>query len=191
MSTRPSPGPAAAPSRVMRLAAVLLFVGGPLALASLAAVDAVRIAELRDRVDRRLIEMAPLRARITRLAPTPADTEALYLPGASRALAAAWLQRHLGTILSEHAARITTFQIEGADGAGSGEGDAGDILLRVAFEAGNAALLDSLLAIETTLPLLTVERLSVRRSAVAPPEGEAPRLDVDMVVRGFRREGTA
>ncbi|WP_157956258.1 type II secretion system protein GspM [Acuticoccus yangtzensis] len=175
--------PRALASRGMRIAATALFVGGPLAFLSVAAVNLVTLGETRAAIERRAVEMAPLRARIGRLAgPGAPDESAIYLPGASPALAGAALQARLSAILTASGAAIAAFQPEPAEGPG-------DIRLRVTFEANNGQMLDTLTAIETTLPLLKIDALSMTASPVA---GEAtpgePRLRVELVVRGFRPE---
>lgn len=172
------------PSPLLRLVATLLFVGGPLAFAAVAALSAVEIGETRQTLERRLIELQPLRGRITRLSPSPEAAGAVYLPGASHALAAAALQQRLGAILRDAGARVVAFQAVD-------DPDATDVLIDVTFEATSPELMETLVAIETGLPLIRVETLSVRSDGGGADPAEAPPLRVELTVRAFRPEDAA
>ena len=147
-------------------------------------MSAVEIGQTRQTLERRLIEMQPLRGRIVRLSPSPEAADAVYLPGASHALAAAALQQRLGTILGQKGARVVAFQ------AVEDPGET-DVLIAVTFEATSPQLMATLLEIETGLPLIRVETLSVRSEGGDANATQEPTLRVELTARAFRPEDSA
>lgn len=170
-------------SPTMRLAAVGIFVGLPLVALALVVLNLVRIGETRALTQQRTVELQPLQARLAREggAADDRDVSGVWLVGASRALAAARLQQRVVEVVADADGRLV--EVQDVDDE---EGD--DILLRATYDAGNGALLASLHALETGLPLIDIESLSVRAAAAAGGSGEGPRLRVDLVVRGYRTE---
>lgn len=177
----------AKPSRNLRLAATALFVGLPLLGAGLTAANLIRTAELAGAVAQREAELAPLASRLARSGPSAdADLSAVWLTGSSRSLAAAQLQQHLVGVIASTSSRL----IEVQDVEPSAEA-AGDISLRITFDATNDGILAVLSAIEAGLPILMIDQLSIANVGAGDGAGnDDPLLRVELTIRGFWREGT-
>lgn len=164
-------------------AAVLL----PLAAIALSVLNVLQAAEVDRLAAGQEAIVAQLERRVAAAggpASTTIDAAAIYVPGATPALAKAALQRLLTDAVEATGGRL----IEAQDVEATGEAqDLVDdrVRLRVTFDTRNGALLELLRRIETGLPLLTVERLEIRRlDAAADADPEDPTLRVGVVVNG-------
>lgn len=170
----------------IRIAAVLVYVGVPLAAAATTAVNVVRAMEISAATEQRAVELAPLEARLARGGrPAGDDLAAVWLPGETKALAAAALQQRIAELIEDVAARVIEVQELGVD-----EGP--DVLMRVTYDASNDALIRSLLGVEAGLPLLDVTALDVaaQRGSEEDAATDDPTLRVGLTVRGYRRSGS-
>ena len=169
----------------IRMAAVLVYLGVPLVAAAATAFNLVRGAEIAAAAEARGGELALLEARLGR-EPAAAGDElvSVWLPGETRALAAAGLQERLAALLDEVQARVIEVQeLEVEEGP--------DVLMRVTFDATNAALIASLIGVEGALPLIEVTGLDVSaQRAGENGRGDDPTLRVSLTVRGFRKAGS-
>ena len=173
--------------RGLRIPATLVFIGLPLVVLALTALNVVRALEVGDTLALREAELAPLERRLARDGTAPGvldDTEAVWLPGDSPSLAAALLQQRLVDLISATSSRVV--EVQGLD-AGRSDADANDVVLRITYDATNTGLLATLHAIETGLPLIEVMELSIAQAGAAT-SGEDPLLRIDLTVRGYRKE---
>lgn len=183
-------------SRTLRLTAILLFVGLPLALATVTGLNLLRLADLSDQTEMRTDLLRRLEQRIARLGvdgTSTADTSAIYLDGETQAVARAGLQQRLVAMVNETSGKLIEAQeVDKPDADPSDADDNSDVLLRVAFDARNAGLLDLLYRIETGLPLLTVRSIMLRTLPGQAEGGDQdPTLRVDLVVEGHTRSHTS
>ncbi|GBD50532.1 type II secretion system protein GspM [Methylopila sp. Yamaguchi] len=115
---------------------------------------------------------------------TAIDASAIYVPGATPALAKAALQRLLTDAVEATGGRLIEAQDVEAPGQAQDLVD-DRVRLRVTFDTRNGPLLELLRRIETGLPLLTVERLEIRRlDAAADADPDDPTLRVGVVING-------
>ncbi|WP_020179428.1 type II secretion system protein GspM [Methylopila sp. M107] len=181
---------AAAPSNVRRVATGAFAVAIPLAAIAFSAVTLLQANETGALADQQARTVGALERRVERLGDRAAaarDAAAVYLKGDGAELARAELQTILVDVVAGADARL----IETQEPGGAADRDAPDdgrVELRVTFDARNDALIDVLYALETRLPLLTIERLETRRLDSAGDENPAdPTLRVGLVVRGHRK----
>lgn len=170
-------------------AAVALFVGLPLLLAGLTLGNLARWSEAGSAAAEREERIAGIQGRIRagavqRSGPAR-DTGAIFLAAASGSLARAELQGHLVGLVERAGGRL--IEVRGEDEREGAE--TLSVLLRASLDIGNAGLFDLVAAIETGLPLLTVEEINVRTLASrAGSEDPNPALRVALAIRGHRKE---
>lgn len=173
-----------------RLAALLLFLGLPLAAAGVAGVaitdglDASQIADHAAETARAIVHQLDRRPGA---AQESMDTTARYLASANASLARAELQALAGRLVEHGGGRV--IELQSMDTA---EADpANHVSIDVTFDVGNAGLLDILYDAETGLPLLTVPRLDLRSEAAADGgAGAGQLLHATMTLQGTWK-GTA
>jgi uncharacterized SAM-binding protein YcdF (DUF218 family) len=175
--------------RNWRIAAVVLFLALPVAAAGMTAVNVIAWRETQDLIARQEALLAQLDARLARMSAdggATVDTRAIYLPAASRPLAGADLQQRLVTAVGAVSGRLIETQL--VDDEREGEPDG--IRLRATFDVDNAGLLTLLHGLETGLPLMMVDQVTVRQLPTQDATAlENPILRVDLVVRAhFKAE---
>lgn len=171
---------------LLRWTALCALVALPVAALALTAVNLLQAADLDALAAAQGQTVAQLERRVAAAAgrATPAvDASAIYLPGATPALAKASLQRLLVDAVERASGRVIEAEDANLEG-GAEERQDGGVRLRITFDARNAALLDLLYALETGLPLLSVERIEIRRLDMG---GDDPTLRVGLVVVGAAR----
>jgi general secretion pathway protein M len=172
-------------ARIVRAAALAAFVVLPVLAAALIGFNLVRVAETEELAARQEQLLAQLDARLARVdggSQTLGDTTPLYLPATSASLAGAALQKRLVEAVETAGGRvIETQSVEEI------EPDAeDDVRLRITLDVDNAGLLALMHGLETGLPLMTLESVSVRQLPSQRDEaGDNPTLRVDLVVRGY------
>ena len=182
--------PQGTPRHGIRLGALALFIGMPLLFSTLTLSNVVRWMEVRSNeqdLTKRLAQTESrvrVRAADSRTAPE-GDTAALFLAARGSTLARAELQQRLADLVERTGGRLIEVR-------GDEEPEAAaslSIPLRLSLDIGNDGLFELLIAIETGLPLLTVETLNVRpapkRSTGPDPD---PVLRIALVVRGYYSE---
>lgn len=166
-----------------RLFAILIFVGLPLLLAGFTALNIIQVLDDRVTIAEKQTQLAALQRRLKapRSGATQQDFSSLYIEAASRGLASATLQQQLvGAIATASGRLIETLSVDPVD---PGE-QADDIRLKATLDIDNDGLLTLLHALESGMPLLEIETLSVRRLQEAGAEGQSETLRVDMMVNG-------
>lgn len=163
---------------VLILVAPILWIGWSLTAASEAA-EAVRL---------RSETVASLRERLSAFTKDgegdqPSDAGNPYLPGETPAIAGATLQRIVADTVAGAGGRLAESEIMPA----SAEADPGRVNLRVAFEADIIGLQRVLFELETGVPILMLDSISVL-SAKTTGQGnsQGPMLRVVMRVGGYR-----
>lgn len=181
---------APAPSNIRRVATGALAVAIPLAAIAFAIVTFLQASETSALADQQARTVEALERRVARLgdrANAARDATAVYLQGDGVELARAELQKILVDTIAGAEARLIESQEPGAN-VDPDAPDDGRVELRVTFDARNDTLLDVLYALETRLPLLTIERLETRRLDAAGDEDPVdPTLRIGLVVRGHRK----
>lgn len=167
-----------------RIAAIILFLGLPLAAAGLAGfaltdgLDAAQVADHAEATAQAIIHQLDRRPGSRQ---QPLDTTARYLASANAGLARAELQALAGRLVERGGGRV--IELQSTD---PGEADpANHVSVDVTFDVSNAGLLDILYAAETGLPLLTVPRLDARSETAADGSTAAGQvLHVTMTLQG-------
>jgi hypothetical protein len=159
------------------LAIPMLWIGWSLAAASEAA-EAVRI---------RSDTLASLRDRLTALEPDSLDpitgAAGLYLPGATAAIAGAALQRVITASVEEAGGRVAETEVAPAEAS---EDASGGVDLRVSLDTDIVGLQRILFKLETGLPILILDDLSIQAPETMGEAGSPnPVLHVVMRVRGY------
>lgn len=172
-------------------ASVAVFLGMPLVLAVLTlghlgswwdahsgrAENEERIAELETRIRRLAMEQAGKAGK------PDAGQASIYLAATAPGLARAELQQRIVALIEQAGGRLIEARGEDEPEA------AASVLLRATLDIGNAGLFDLLAAIETGVPLLTVEGLNIRtQTGRGGAEAADPVLRVALAVRGHRKE---
>jgi general secretion pathway protein M len=184
---------AESPRGVRRWAVAAAAVALPLAALALTTLNVLEAADKTAVAERQEAALGPLERRVGdlgALVAKPRDAAAIYLPGETPALARAELQRRLGAAVEAAGGRLIETQDPGEERAEDAPAD-GRVELRVTFDARNDSLLSLLHAIETGLPLLSVERIEARRlDSGEDADPEDPTLRIGLVVRGHRKLST-
>jgi hypothetical protein len=136
-----------------------------------------QIAHSRKAIERRLVEFRR------------SDTsDRYYLSGRTPSLAAAGLQNHLKAIIEAGGGQLIT----ASDLPSANEEKLAKVATSLRLKAQTEGLREILYAIETQLPLVFIDKLSVRGlsfySARATP-GTEPMLDIQLDLSGFARVG--
>lgn len=171
-------------------AAIALFAGLPLVVGILTVGNLVHWVETgtatRDTLDR----LAPLESRIRaqagRAVPKPGDTASLFLDAGTGSLARAELQQRLVGLVERSGGRLIEVRGDEAPEATAQR----SITLRLSLDITNEGLFDLLAAVETGVPLLTVETLNIRPvpSRTSGSDEPNPTLRVALAIRGYQRE---
>lgn len=175
----------ASPRGLLSWAVLCMLAAAPALALALIAVNLLQAAEFGALAERQNETVTQLERRVAAIAGRTApavDASAIYLAGATPALARAALQRRLVDAVERATGRV--IEAEEASIDGSEAQSAGEVRLRITFDANNAAVLDLLHGLETGLPLLTVERIEIRRLDTG---GEDPMLRVALIVVGATR----
>lgn len=172
--------------------AVALFVGVPLLLLAVTITNLARWSEASAAATATAGHLAQVESRIRGEAGRPVlvrgDLSTLYLAAATGSLARAELQQRLVGLVERAGGRLIEVRGDEAPDAAARR----SIQLRLSLDIGNDGLFDLLAAVETGLPLLTVEAVNIRPAAGRNAGGEEadPVLRVALAVRGYRREDT-
>lgn len=172
--------------------AVALFVGTPLLLLAMTITNLARWSEAGAEANAAAGHLAQVESRIRaeagRPVPSRGDLSALYLTAETGSLARAELQQRLAGLVERAGGRLIEVRSDDAPDAAAQR----SIQLRLSLDIGNDGLFDLLAAVETGLPLLTVEAVNIRPASGRTPEGEEanPILRVALAIRGYRREDT-
>jgi hypothetical protein len=178
--------PAASRSRIAALLAVALLLLVPavwIAWSLHAAALAAETAESQS------LLLAGLRQRLAGLGQGPegispiVDSESIYLPGETPALAGAALQRLIADIVEAAGGRLTESEFASAEPS---EEDPGRVDLRVSFETEIESLQRILFELETDIPILLLQGLDIRAvGATEAAATESPTLRVVMLVGAY------
>lgn len=177
-------------ARWFRPLATALFVGAPLLLLALTAINLARWSEAGAEADASAAHLAQVEGRIRaeagRQAPTRGDPSTLYLTAATVSLARAELQQRLAGTVERAGGRLIEVRGDETPDAAAQR----SVQLRLSLDISNEGLFDLLAAVETGLPLLTIEALNIRPASGRNTGGaEAhPTLRVALAIRGYRRE---
>lgn len=162
-------------SQSLRLGAVLVFVGLPALLLTLSLVDSLQIGSDRLTVEENRRQAAALQRRLARpAAPAGAQISPLSIRAASRTLAMADLQQKLSDAVAAASGRvIETTATEGTD---TNEDARDRIDVKAVLDIDNDGLLLLLVRLESGVPLMTIESLSIRRvsGSQAPTNDDTP-----------------
>ncbi|MCD7110247.1 type II secretion system protein GspM [Rhizobium sp. DKSPLA3] len=171
--------------QALRLSAILVFIGLPALFVTLAVLNALQIAEGRLSVADATRQAAMLERRLASAPALVADaTPSLTLRRASRTAAIAGLQQAILDAITAAPGRIIETSASEGEVAAGEESDA--IAVTTTFDIDNDGLLRLLYRLESGVPLMTVESLSIRR--LAPADGASPgddgqiRLRVEMSI---------
>jgi hypothetical protein len=164
---------------VLILLAPLLWIAWSLAAAS-AAAEAIRVQSE---------TLASLRLRLAALATDPdaggalADAARIFLPGETAAIAGAALQRIVTDTVEQVGGRLEESEIARSE---QSEDDPGRLTLRVSFEADIVGLQNILFKLETGVPILILDSLTVESGeAFGSANAEQPLLRVVAWVGGY------
>lgn len=171
---------------LMRLSAVLVFIGLPIILTGLGALNFIDAADAGLDAAEKRIQIATLAGRLAAAAKRdkPQNLSAVYVNGTSRSLASANLQQLLVDATSASSGHlIETSTIDPTD---SDNPDAADVVeVRATLDIDNGGLLQLLYRLETGVPLLDVDTLSVRRlNESNGDKSKADMLRIDLAVKG-------
>jgi hypothetical protein len=171
-------------ARIVRLAALAAFVVLPVLAAIFVGSSILRLNETEALIARQEQLLAQLDARLARVdggSRALGDTTPLYLPAASAPLAGAALQRLVAAVEAAGGRVIETQSVDEVE-----PDSEDDVRLRITLDVDNAGLLGLMHGLETGLPLMTLETVSVRQlPSQGDDAGDNPTLRVDLVVRGF------
>ncbi|TXN15731.1 hypothetical protein FV219_02280 [Methylobacterium sp. WL122] len=170
--------------------AVALCVGIPLLLLAMTITNLARWSAANAEVNTAAGHLAQVESRIRaeagRPVPTRGDFSALYLTAETGSLARAELQQRLAGLVERVGGRLIEVRGDETPDAAAQR----SIQLRLSLDIGNEGLFDLLKAVETGLPLLTVEAVNIRPVSGHSAVGEEanPTLRVALAIRGYRRE---
>ena len=170
--------------RVMLWGALALFVAAPATAVALTAFNLVRSSEIdaRAAAQETVLRQIEQRVRYGTTAAGGGDVSTLRLRAQSSTLAKAELQQLVVRMVDRASARLVETR------AGDNEAEQDDkrrVELRVTLDATNESLFELLYALETGVPLLTVEQIGIRNlpSRTGTPETN-PMLRATLLIRG-------
>jgi len=167
----------------MRLIAIALFMGLPVLLLAMAALNVVQLGDDGFAAAEKQAQTAALNRRLnakTR-AGKPIDFSPIYIAGASHSLASANLQQLVFDAVGAVSGRlIETVSVDPDTGAA----DTDDVRLKTTLDTDTAGLLQLLYRFESGLPLLDVENLAVRRLSNTGDDAASDMLRVDIALKG-------
>lgn len=168
-----------------RLVALMLFFGLPALLLTTTALNTLQIGDESAMMREKEFQLSALMRRLTAPARDgkPLDLSAIYLSGGSATLASANLQQHLVKSIATASGKLIETSV--ADlGDGPTEAPDSRVGIRTSFDIDNRGLLTFLHELEAGLPIVFVDRISVRRLADDAGNGaELLRVDLDAVAR--------
>jgi len=174
-----------------RLPGLLVFIGIPALLFTLSAFNMLDEAENGFAAQEKEFQLSALMRRLTAPAKDgkPLDLSQIYLPGDTRDLANANLQQRLAQSIAQASGKvIETSALDFADDATQPvEGRVG---VKASFDIENNGLLALLHGLETGVPLVFVDKLSVRRVPGEPTSTGSEKLRVDLEAIGRWRAPT-
>lgn len=172
-------------SSLYRLVALLLFIGLPVVLGAFTVLNLLQIDEDRFTILEKEARLSMMSRRLNAPAAdgTPIDLASIYVTGVSRTLASANLQQQLVNSIFAAAGRLVeTVSVDPVDPVDPEEA----IRLKATLDIENDGLLQLLYALESGVPLIDVETLSIRNIS-SGESAETPSLRVDMTVSGHWR----
>ena len=172
-----------------RLLAVALFIGVPALLLGLAALNVIQLGDDRFSAAEKEAQVAALTRRLnskTTQSNLP-DLSTIYVRGASRSLASANLQQYMVDTVAATSARLIETAAMEPDATDEPD-SVQDLGLKTTLETDNKGLLQLLYKLESGIPLLNVETLSVRRLPNDGGETKPGTLRVDVAVTGKWRQ---
>jgi hypothetical protein len=147
-----------------RISGLLLFLGLPAMLLTFAALNALEASDEAFVVQEKEFQLSSLMRRLTTPARDgkPVDLSPIYLSADTSTLASASLQQLIVQAVAKAPARIIeTTALDVAED----EADVNQqrVAIRASFDIDNAGLLALLHGLETGLPLVFIDKISVRR----------------------------
>lgn len=171
---------------LLRLSAVLVFIGLPVILTGLGVLNFLDAADAGFDAAAKKIQITALAGRLAAAAKRdkPQNRSAIYIEGASRSLASANLQQLLVDATSASSGHL--IETSTVDPTDSDNPDRADIVeIKATLDIDNGGLLQLLYRIETGVPLLDVDTLSMRRlNASDGDKAKAVMLRIDLAVKG-------
>jgi hypothetical protein len=167
----------------LRLGAVLVFIGLPALLLALAVLNVLQIASDRMTVEETTRQATALERRLAAARPGAGEpTASLSLRAASRTAAIADLQQALINAVAAASGRV--IETSGLEGEGGTEEASDRIDVKTVLDIDNDGLLSLLTRLESGLPLMTVESLSIRRlpGTQATPSGDGESMDAERIM---------
>ncbi|KQP15361.1 type II secretion system protein GspM [Methylobacterium sp. Leaf93] len=168
---------------IRRAAALLVFLGLPVLFGGIAVTALVQARTQSGETTAKADLLAQIRAQMkARLSGRAAlrDPAPLYLASPSASLARAELLSLLGRLIDEAEGRLVETQMAPEEGNGPSE----RIALQTTLDIGNDGLADLLHAIETGLPVLNVDEVTVVR-AMRAERSDPVTLRVTLVIHGY------
>ncbi|PYE29725.1 type II secretion system (T2SS) protein M subtype b [Rhizobium sp. PP-CC-3A-592] len=166
--------------QALRLSAILVFIGLPALFMTLGVLNYLQIAEDRLTVEEATRQAAKLERRLASIPASTGDTTpSLTIEGLSRTAAIARLQQTILDAIAAAPGRIIETAASEGDVAEGEESD--EIAVTTTFDIDNDGLLRLLYQLESGLPLMTVESLSIRRLPDA--EGASPGNNGQILLR--------
>lgn len=147
-----------------RISALLLFLGLPAMLLTYAALNVLETEDNGFVTREKEFQLTSLMRRLTAPARDgkPLDLSQIYLAADTPTLASAALQQRIVQSVADASGKIieTTSPDAGEDGAAQGNQR---VEIRASFDIDNDGLLDLLHGLETGLPLVFIDKISIRR----------------------------
>ena len=177
---------------VKRMLAMACFIGAPALLVVLTALNGLHVHESRSAAADMEIQLSAIQRRLNAPATDgkPVDISRIYLAGATRTLAIATLQQYVTAAASATAGSlIETAPVE--PGSTGVVPDLGEVRLRATLDIDNNGLLQLLFILESSVPLIDIETLSIRHISAGVNNQTEDKLRVYMQVRGYWRRQSA
>ncbi len=179
--------PASSRRRWVSLVVLALLIGGPLGWSVWALYAAAVTAGINEGQSTAL---AGLQSRLSKLRAEGGaafQTQSVYLPGATSAIAGAALQKLIADSVTGAGGRVVESEFARTEAVPD---DPGRVDLRVSFDAEIVSLQHILFQLETGLPILTMRGLTVQSAgAEQVPNTESPPLRVILLVGGYWEAG--
>lgn len=169
----------------LRLAAIGIFLGLPALFATITAMNFLQVADDQFTLAEKQMQLSSFMRRLTTPARDgrPVDLSPIYVTGTSAALASANLQQYVVGAIAGAAGKIIETAV--VDTAPTDDTEVDDrVGIRASFEIDNDGLLKVLRGIESGVPLLDVDSISVRRLQTGD---SSEKLRVDIEVTGHWR----